>query len=543
MATFVFLIVSIVLIAGALFSELRRDLMILQQNSYRNERYTRWLQQSGDNTSYVRLSALIIFFIGLANLHLNALAAPLVSLLSIYVMYRNITAKHKKPLVMTPRATRILFWSSMLAIAVTAAVTAGISNWLGTDPAYAALMTLLACYCASHMLILAANFSLKPVEKRINKHFYDAAAARLQSMPDTTIIGITGSYGKTSTKHYLYRILSEKYDVCMTPGSYNTTLGVVRTINEHLRPFHSIFIVEMGAKQRGDIKEICDLVHPVIGIVTAVGPQHLESFGTIDNVADTKFELVDSLPAAGSIAVVNNDFEKIRDRQVAGPAQVLRYGVASDDKACQYRATDIKYSSRGTSFTIVGPDGFELPLTTRLVGECNISNLIAAVIVAIKLDVPADKIKYAVAHIEQVEHRLNMKTTPGGLTIIDDAFNSNPVGSRMALDVLSMMRDGRRIVITPGMIELGDKQHELNREFGRHIAVTADIAMIVGQYNRGDITDGIRDIIDNPEVTDKISSDNVLTFDTFALAQHHLTTIARAGDTVLYENDLPDTFK
>jgi UDP-N-acetylmuramoyl-tripeptide--D-alanyl-D-alanine ligase len=542
MATFVFLIVTIVLIGAALFCELRRDLMILQQNSYRNERYQRWLRTSGDTTSVMRLMAIIIFFIGLANLKLQPLAVSMTALYSIYSIYKNVTAKHKKPLVMTPRATRILFWSSFLAIAITAICSAGVSSWLGSPTDYTAMMALLGCLCGSHLLILAANYSLKPIESRINKHFYDAAAARLASMPDLKIIGVTGSYGKTSTKHYLFRILSEKYDVCMTPGSFNTTLGVVRTINEYLRPFQSVFIVEMGAKQRGDIKEICDLVHPSIGIVTAVGPQHLESFGTIENVADTKFELVDALPSNDSIAVINNDFEMIRKRDVRGPESTVRYS-AGEDADSQYHATDIKYSSRGTSFTIIGPDGFCLPLTTRLVGECNISNLIAAVIVAVKLDVPADKIQYAVSHIEQVEHRLNIKATPGGLTIIDDAFNSNPVGSRMALDVLSMMEGGRRIVITPGMIELGEQQQELNREFGRHIAVTADLAMIVGQYNREAILEGIKDVLNDSDVTDKIAAGNVLTFDTFALAQHHLTTIARSGDTVLYENDLPDTFK
>ena len=255
---------------------------------------------------------------------------------------------------------------------------------------------MLVLYVGSHIVVLAANTLLAPVEKAINKKFYDEAAQILSQMPELKIVGITGSYGKTSTKHYLHRILSEKYDVLMTPGSYNTTLGVIRTIREYLKPYNQVFIVEMGAKQKGDIKEICDLVHPSMGIVTAVGEQHLESFKSIENVQNTKFELVDALPADG-LAVVNDDFEYVANR-VVNNVECQRYAVNATENA-SYIAKDVEYDETGTSFTIVG-NGRELSLHTRLVGECNISNLIAAVIIALRLDVPEEKIRYAVEKIE-----------------------------------------------------------------------------------------------------------------------------------------------
>jgi UDP-N-acetylmuramoyl-tripeptide--D-alanyl-D-alanine ligase len=372
---------------------------------------------------------------------------------------------------------------------------------------------------------------LSPVEKHINQGFYNKAKERLESMPNLKIVGITGSYGKTSTKHYLHRILSEHFDTLMTPGSFNTTLGVVRTINEYLKPYNEVFIVEMGAKQKGDVKEICDLVHPSISIVTAVGPQHLETFKSVENVRDTKFEIVDSLPKDG-VAVINNDFEQIANRPVKN-VRAIRYGV-TNQTGCSYTADNIKYSAHGTIFTMKG-EGISMELSTALVGECNISNLIAAVAVAIELGVPEEKIKYAVSKIEQVEHRLNMKRLPGGLTIIDDAFNSNPSGSRMALDVLSMMRDGKRMVITPGMIELGESQFELNEEFGRHMAHCADLAFIVGEYNQKAILQGLEE--------EGMPAENVMTFNSFIEAYNHVISIYAAGDTVLIENDLPDTFK
>ena len=398
-------------------------------------------------------------------------------------------------------------------------------------PGFAASVAVL-CAILSHVITLVSLWALQPVENAINKKYYDEAASILASMPGLKVVGITGSYGKTSTKHYLNRILSEKYNVIMTPGSFNTPMGVIRTIREMMKPYNDLFIVEMGAKNIGDIKEICDLVHPQMGIVTAVGPQHLESFKTIENVQRTKFELVDALPADG-FAVVNNDFQYISNREI-GNVKSARYAVAKPQGA-DYHAEDITYSSAGTSFRIVGSDGVNMELHTHLVGECNISNLLAAVIMAIRLEVPEDKIRYAVSKIEQVEHRLNVKRTPGGLTIIDDAFNSNPDGSRMALDVISGMTTGKRIVITPGMIELGSKQVECNTEFGKKMAVSCDIAIVVGAYNRDAIVDGLRQ--------GGMSEDKIVIVDSFAQAQAHLLKIASPGDTVLYENDLPDTFK
>jgi len=212
----------------------------------------------------------------------------------------------------------------------------------------------------------------------------------------------------------------------------------------------------------------------------------------------------------------------------------IRYAV-NDTANAAYTVKDVTYSANGTDFVVVSEGKEDLKLHTTLVGECNISNLMAAVAVARALGVPDRKIKYAVERIEQVEHRLNLKRTPGGIVIIDDAFNSNPVGSGMALDVLSGMTGGKRIIITPGMIELGDRTYELNREFGAKIASSADVAIVVGQYNRDAIVDGLK--------AGGMDEAKYHMVDSFAAAQQLLTTIVAPGDTVLYENDLPDTFK
>lgn len=530
-ASVLFIVAAVAAVVN-LFWELRRTLTMLQQNSYRNERFRRWMKTSGDTTTTVRLLMMVAVLASAAIQDNYLVGCCIFLIVNVTGIVKLAGMKYKKPLVMTSRARRIYGVMALLSLI-------GIALLVFFDPgrlslphiAFRSAFAASALSCLSDVLTQFANWLLKPVEKIINNRYIADARRILASMPRLKIIGITGSYGKTSTKHYLHRILSEKYDTMMTPGSFNTTLGVVRTVREYLKPYNEVFIVEMGAKQPGDVREIAELVHPQVGIVTAVGPQHLESFKTIECVQTTKFELVDALPPDG-LAIVNNDFEYIANRWVDN-VRTQRYGVKAT--GADWSVTSIDYTPSGSSFTLSSPEGRELNFTTRLVGECNISNLAAAIICAIHLEVPEDKIRYAVDRIEQVEHRLNLKRTAGGVNIIDDAYNSNPIGSAMALDVLSRLKTGRRIVVTPGMIELGDRQEELNREFGKKIAAAADVAIIVNEYNREAIRDGA--------LEGGMDAADVKCVDSFAEAQRLLATMLSRGDTVLYENDLPDTFK
>lgn len=514
----------------------KHDIHMLQQNSYRIRRYWRWLKDDM-SSSWRLVDVALLFLLFSSNLLDVYLSSGLVAISCAIKCLLIMRKKFKKPLVFTRRVWRIYGVTGALALGGYLAMILTVGrhydmiafyNGQALCVAYALLVAVF-----SWAVVIAAVVVLIPVEKRINARYYNEAASILRSMPDLKIIGITGSYGKTSTKHYLHRILSESFETLMTPGSYNTPMGVIRTVREMMKPYTEIFICEMGAKQKGDIKEICDLVHPGYGIITAVGPMHLQTFKSIENVQSTKFELADALPADG-LAVVNNDFEYCANRPVEN-VECLRYAVDNTEGA-DYRAENVVYTAEGTTFTMVGPDGFSMELSTRLVGECNISNLMAAVIMAVRMGVPEDKIRYAVGRIEQVEHRLSIRKTPGGVVIIDDAFNSNPSGSKMALDVLHKFdKTGKRIVVTPGMIELGDEQYHLNEEFGKHVGERVDVAIVVGEYNRDAIVKGIKS-------TD-FDEDNLHIVSDFNEAQQLLSTILKEGDTILYENDLPDSFK
>ncbi|MDE6316228.1 MAG: hypothetical protein K2L71_07190, partial [Muribaculaceae bacterium] len=345
-------VVSLVLLAWAMVLRFSRALMMLQQNSYRNDRYMRYLKQSGDTTSFTTLGFMAFFLVGCVRAvpDVAGLAGgALMSLITIVSLSRK---KYKKPLVWTRRVWRIFSVMSVITLLVTAlfVVTNAWPGRIMSALLVIALLLMLACAWPEDMAMVA-NWLLKPVEKRINRGYVDDAARILKSMPQLKVVGITGSYGKTSTKHYLTRILSEQFSVCMTPGSFNTTMGVVRTVREHLKPFDEVFVVEMGAKQPGDIKEICDLVHPQVGVVTAVGEQHLESFKSIENVQRTKFELIDALPATG-LAVINDDFPYVASREVTN-VRADRYGIEFRQEL-SYWIKNLRYSPSGTEFTLCG---------------------------------------------------------------------------------------------------------------------------------------------------------------------------------------------
>lgn len=499
----------------------RYDVHMFQHNSYREERYARWFRggYKFGRSAIIAALALVGFFsnpvfIGFSVVFMSVIA------------WQEFRTTYKKPIVYTMRVKRLILSAAVLSGGVIA--LAEIFTPQIAMPIALALLIM-------PVVMLTANLLNKPLEATISRWYYNDAKRILSSMPQLTIIGVTGSFGKTSTKHYLYRILSEKYNVLMTPGNFNTTLGVIRTVREHLKPHHQIFIVEMGAKQVGDIKEICDLVRPTIGIVTAVGEMHLETFHTQENILRTKFELIDALSADG-LGVVNLDSEPIAGRLMQHKCRVIGYAI--DNTSADYLAQEINYSTSDTSFAIKTADTLREGYTTHLAGRGNILNLLAAVAVADHLQVSEAMQKRAMRQIEQIEHRLSVKRTAGGVTIVDDAYNSNPLGAKMALEVLRnfrRMEGGRRIVVTPGFVELGERQAELNRELGREIATACDIAIVVNKTNREAISAGITE--------QGFDLSNLIKVDSFAEASTRLAQMLRAGDVVLYENDLPDSFK
>ncbi|MGZ3873780.1 MAG: Mur ligase family protein [Mucilaginibacter sp.] len=521
----IFFFVALVTLLVYAFAKLRFELHMMQLNSYRNDRYFKWLKTNLVITNRV-LEVIVLIVTGILVLTASLITASiLVAILYGLLAYLLFIKKQKKPVVFTKRAQRLFGFTFLLS------AIAGLIFYLISGKIASTLWVSGFILFLSFIFIAVATVLVAPVEKAINNWYYNDAKKILAQRPDLIIIGITGSYGKTSTKHFLFRMLSEKYNVLMTPGSYNTTMGVIKTVREELQATHQVFIVEMGAKQPGDIKDICDLVHPQIGILTAVGEQHLESFKTINNVQRTKFELIDALPS-GALAVLNADYEYIANRPVNDRETAL---YSSDNEKVDYYIKDISYSARGSAFSVFKKGEHLADFQTKLLGSYNLSNILAGYIVARHLDVPDSSIAFAVKKLEPVQHRLEVKVHANGVTVIDDAFNSNPVGSKMALEVLKAIEGQRKIIITPGMIELGEKQEHYNSLLGEQIAETCDYAILVGKNITLPIMKGLKN---------KNYPDNqIYVAQNFKDAVNHLSGMTKAGDVLLYENDLPDTYE
>ena len=494
------------------------DIHMFQLASYRNSRYFRWLFPN--NIIGIKRLFAVAMLAGafIPGYYGFGFATGVTAAAWIYCLRE----KFKTPLVYTMRVKRLFATNIILFIVITTLAVLFAGNW-----ATAIIGTALLF---SNIIMLVANLVNTPIEKAINRHYYNDAKRIVESNKELIIIGVTGSFGKTSTKNYLASILAEKYNVLVTPGNFNTLLGVIRTIREHLRPYHQVFIVEMGAKQKNDIKEICDLVHPTIGIVTAVGEMHLETFKCVENIQDTKFELINSLPENG-LGVINYDSEYIKSyRGITSKCKLIKYAV---DNNGEYKATGVEYGANGVSFKLNGGEQY----STRLLGAGNLLNILASIAVADHLGVPVNKQRNAIARLQPVEHRLSMKVA-NGITVLDDAYNSNPQGAKMALEVLKNFKvgnDNKRIVITPGFVEMGTRQAEANKELGRTIATSCDYAIVVNATNREAIKNGI----------DEGGMDSSCYFlaDSLNAAHARLGQILRTGDVVLYENDLPDNFK
>lgn len=530
-------ILCTVLTLPAFLYVLRYNLHMFQLNGYKNGEHIHWLKKNVSRQYLLILigisGILSMCLPGIVTLLLQTAAALICMKYYLYLKKTNT----KKKLVYTARVKRLILTDSILVILllVLTGVFLGVSRIAG---AFAILTTLQI------IALVIVNWINRPVEGMINQHYINDAKKKLRSVPDLTVIGVTGSYGKTSVKYYLDTLLKEHFEVLITPESYNTPMGVVKTIRSSLKPSHQIFICEMGARHVGDIKEICDIVHPEHGIITSVGPQHLETFFNMDNIVNTKFELADALPEVG-LLFLNGDNEYIRNHSGKyknkifyttgewAKARELESQIEEGEVSQYYQTGDVKLSRTGTEFTVTAPDGEKETFQMRLLGEHNVINVAGAVAVANTLGIPLKQLKVPVRRIQPVAHRMQLLER-GNYTIIDDAFNSNPVGSRAAVETLKQF-EGVRILITPGMVELGEKEEEYNYKFGTYAADCCDYILLVGEKHIAPIHKGV--------LESGFSQERCRVFEKLEDALSFAYSIKAEGHKfILLENDLPDNY-
>ncbi len=493
-----------------------------QQNSYFLKRYFNWGKthigfKLWFNVILGLISLILLFF----NLQVVVLVLAALELVFKALSFKVYQKTAIKKLVFTSRIKRLITCNAIiLALSLVAFI-------LSLNSLSLKIITFLIILLFSQLpaiLLTISAFIMSFIEKAISQGFVNEAKDILKSMPNLKVIGVTGSYGKTSAKFILKRILSEKYNVAATPESFNTPMGIVRTIREHLKPGTQIFIAEMGAKNIGDIKELCLLAKPSIGLITAVGPQHLESFKTLENVQKTKFELADYTHNV----YVNFDSKAAKEK--AAEYVTHPYGLTND---CETYAENITVSYKGTEFDLVHFDT-KIHLTTKLLGNHNVINIVGACAIALELGVTPEQIKFAVNTLTATEHRLEKKSFINGSTLLDDSYNSNPEGSKMAVEVLGQFKDKTKIIVTPGMVELGEKEFELNYKLGEYAAKVCDYLIFVGETRSIPLKKAAIDC--------GFSEENIYVVKRFKDSLDILQKLCNKDTVVLFENDLPDNY-
>ena len=444
------------------------------------------------------------------------------------------TEKHvnvKVPLRKTKRLVRLAVVFVLLLVIVNLVVMLLLDfiAYLSGNNVFAILRYAIICGLPilTPYLLYIAHCIISPLEKLISRSYVNIAKRKL-SASSVIRIGITGSYAKTSTKEILKTILSQKYRVLATPASYNTPLGIALTVKQ-LDSTHDIFIAEMGARSKGEIKALVDIVKPRYGVITGINSQHLETFGSQENIMNTKYELIEGLGNGGEafFSADNQGSRELFDR-----CDKNKYLAGRNEESFCY-ATDITLDSRGTTFTLNIKGEQPVKCTTVLLGKHAVSNICLASALAYKIGLTPEEIASGINRIQTLMHRLELLPNNRDIIIIDDSYNSNQDGVVAAMEILDTFK-GRKIVLTPGLVELGKMESVINLEYGKLLAKHADYVYVIGKHNAEMIVSGL--------IEGGMPRENIRFSKSLNKANEELNGFLQKGDVVLFENDLPDNY-
>lgn len=490
-------------------------LHMFQQNRYDYHRFLNWIKANTTISKLFILNGLILVTAYFFSINQGNVTLFLIIINILYIGFQLSQQKSIKPLVYTARIKRLIF--TMLCV-----------NGLFNLGMLNILFGILLVFVINYLTVFIADILLKPVEKMIQLYYLKDAQKILNEHKRLLKIGVTGSYGKTSTKVIINDILKRRYRTYMTPASFNTPMGITKCVRSDLKAIHQVFVCEMGADHVGDIVELSDFVQPHIGVVTSIGPQHLETFKNIENIIIEKMQLIEKLPSDG-LGVLNMDNDYIRDYQVKNKCRLMTVGTC--DANVDVYASDIAYTHKGSTFNVTY-QGETFKFETKLLGKHNIVNILIGIAIALNQKIEMSAIIDSVAAIEQVQHRLQLKQI-NGLQFIDNAFNSNPVGAKESLEILSKM-PSKRYIITPGFIDFGQSQALYNYTFGTQMKDKVDVVILVGEKQAQPIYKGL--------VESGFDLENVIVVATIQEAFAYVYQHASYSDIILLENDLPDAF-
>lgn len=536
----IYLIMSVAVAVILLFSA-QKFLLSLQQGGYQGRRYFKWLfsPQTAYLTRLTLLSMLgFLFFCILSTCFApicGETASSYIGFISFFLfvaVYINTERQVNKkvPLKITKRMIRLCVTYFIVIVAFTfgSIILLNYLAFVINIQVVAILRYSLICLIPILMplLLIVAYGINEPFEEIIRIKIQRNATLKLQNS-NVLKIAITGSYGKTSVKEILKTLLSQKYRVLATPSSYNTPLGIALTLKD-LDNTHDIFIAEMGARYKGDIKQLTEIVKPSVGILTGINNQHLESFGSIENIKKTKFELFEGLANGGKGFF---SLESEGAKELFEKFDGEKYAVNQQDTLVY--ATDIERDSNGISFTLNIKGEQPIKCNTILLGTHSVKNICLASAVAYNIGLGVEDIQMGISRLKAVGHRLELVPNNKEIVLIDDSYNSNEDGIKAAMEVLDSFT-GRKIVLTPGLVELGKMENIANYNFGKTLAQHADKVIVIGSHNAEMIISGLLD--------GNMQRENISFCKTLSKGNELLSTILQKGDVVLFENDLPDNY-
>ncbi len=421
------------------------------------------------------------------------------------------------PLAWTPRLRRLTGTVAVLAVIVVGG--AGIAGL------HAAFSAIAVCAVGAPVLVDAALGLVRPVEARLLAPYVDRARQRLQAVAPR-VVAITGSYGKTTTKGYVAHLVAGSFSVVATPASFNNTAGLARAVNEHLATGTQVFVAEMGTYGAGEIAAMCAWTSPEVAMITAIGPVHLERMGSLERIAEAKAEILDK----ASVAVLNVDHPLLAQlaQKVEEEGKTV-WRCSSQGPRADVTVTAEAGGLRVRAAHVVG----QIDLLVPAGPEVEPGNVACAVAAAIALGVPAATVASRLASLPGAPHRRSPQQGANGARIIDDTYNSNPDGARAALALLGVIGGpgGKKVVVTPGMVELGRLQDRENANFAASAGAVATELVVVGRTNARSLMAGAKAAaVPVRRARDRKSA--------VAWVSAHLGAL----DAVLYENDLPDHY-
>ncbi len=513
-------------------------LQILQLSGYKIKGYNVWLKDT--KARYISRIAMLTFLSLACVLVTNALfdvyhQDSIYSYLglifyiyfSIVFIIHMVNSPQKTPLAQTRRMARLISCLFVLCMGITFVLIWVCTEWLYFIKFGVMVLTPLLL----PVLVPLAHFIMLPLETFIRWNYIRKAKKKLASRPDLIRIGITGSYAKTSVKHILFDMLREKYNVCMSPHSFNTPMGLTKVVLKYLKPENQILIAEMGAKQVGDIAYLCNIINPQHAIITGIGSQHLETFGSVENIKKTKKELVLALLENANVVF---NMENKGARELFEECTLKNKFLAGFGEDSELKVSNVDITSNGMTFTLEY-NGKSKKCTSNLIGKHNLENILLSATLALKLGVSLEGVARAISELQPVAHRLEVIRNQN-ITVLDDAFNSSVEGSTAAVEVLSSFKDSVKICITPGMVEMGQEEFNVNEHFGEQLGKVCDYVIVVNKVNQEALKKGL-------ESTD-IAKENIILVDTLKQAKARLNELITPDKNyvVLFENDLPDNY-